>query len=358
MYKRQILGRICPHPCEDACRRSQIDKPVAVCTLKRYASDRAAEAGLPTQPDPAPATHKRVAIVGSGPAGLTAAYYLALDGHAVTLLEAAEKPGGMLRYGIPSYRLPKDVVDREIGDILSLGVTLKTGVALGRDYQIQTLQDEGYDAVFVSVGASIAKPGGIPGEDAPNVLSVIDFLARVGRGERVELGQKVVVIGGGFSAADAVRTARRFGAADVTMMYRRSRAEMPAAPHEIHEAEVEGVKLDLLSAPVEVRIEAGRAVGIVSQRMRLGEPDASGRRRPEPIAGSEYFTPADTIVLAIGQDVDLTSLNEHISASKWQTIAVDTATMMTSIEGVFSAGDCVSGALTVVDAVGLSLIHI
>jgi formate dehydrogenase major subunit len=347
-----ILGRICPHPCEDACRRSQIDKPVAVCTLKRYASDRAAEAGLPTQPEPAPATHKRVAIVGSGPAGLTAAYYLALDGHAVTLLEACEKPGGMLRYGIPSYRLPKDVVDREIGDILSLGVELKTGVALGRDYQIQTLQDEGYDAVFVSVGASIAKPGGIPGENAPNVLSVIDFLARVGRGERVELGQKVVVIGGGFSAADAVRTARRFGAADVTMMYRRSRAEMPAAPHEIHEAEVEGVRLDLLSAPVEIRVEAGRAVGIVSQRMRLGEPDASGRRRPEPIAGSEYFTPADTIVLAIGQDVDLTSLNEHISTSKWKTIAVDTATMMTSIEGVFSAGDCVSGALTVVDAVG------
>lgn len=347
-----ILGRICPHPCENACRRAQIDKPVAICSLKRYAADRAAAAGLPTQPDPAPSTNKRVAIVGAGPAGLTAAYYLALDGHAVTIFEAMDKPGGMLRYGIPSYRLPKDIVDQEIGDIVSLGVEIKTNMALGRDYQIQDLKDQGFDAVFVSVGASIGKPASIPGEDAPNVLSVIDFLARIGRGERVEVGQKVIVVGGGFSAADAVRTSRRLGATGVTMMYRRSRAEMPAAPHEIDEAEVEGVKLDLLSAPVEVRIEGARAVGIVSQRMRLGEPDASGRRRPEPIPGSEYFTAADTIVLAIGQDVDLTSLNENISASKWKTISVDTATMMTNMEGVFSAGDCVTGAATVVEAVG------
>lgn len=347
-----ILGRICPHPCEDHCRRAQIDRPVAICSLKRFAADRAAAAGLPTQPDPAPRTNKRVGIIGGGPAGLSAAYYLALDGHAVTIFEASEKAGGMLRYGIPSYRLPKDVVDQEIGDIVSLGVEIRTNMTLGRDYQIQDIRDQGYDAVFVSVGACLSKPASIPGEDAPNVLSVIDFLARVGRGERVEVGKKVIVVGGGFSAADAVRTSRRLGAADVTLMYRRSRAEMPAAAHEIDEAEVEGVKLDFLSAPVEVRIEDGRAVGIVSQRVELGEPDASGRRRPEPIPGSEYFTPADTIVLAIGQDVDLTSLNENISASKWKTISVDTATMMTNLEGVFSAGDCVSGAATVVEAVG------
>lgn len=347
-----ILGRICPHPCETVCRRAQIDKPVAVCSLKRYAADRAAAAGLPTQPDPAPSTGKRIGIIGGGPAGLTAAYYLALDGHAVTIFEANEKAGGMLRYGIPSYRLPKDIVDQEIGDIVSLGVEIKTNLALGRDYSIQTLRDQGYDAIFVSVGAGISKAASIPGENAPNVLPVIDFLARIARGERIEVGARVIVVGGGFSAADAVRTSRRLGAAEVTMMYRRSRAEMPAAAHEIDEAEVEGVKLDLLSAPVEVKVDGGRAVGIISQRMRLGEPDASGRRRPEPIPGSEYFTPADTIILAIGQDVDLTSLNENISTSKWKTIAVDTSTMMTNIEGVFSAGDCVSGAATVVEAVG------
>ena len=347
-----VLGRVCPHPCEDKCRRAQIDKPVAICVLKRYAADRAAAAGLPTQPDPAPPTGKRVAVVGSGPAGLTAAYYLALDGHAVTIHEAKEQPGGMLRYGIPSYRLPRDVLDQEIGDIRSLGVEIKTGTALGRDYQIQDLMAQGADAVFLSVGASIGKGARIPGEDAPNALSAIDFLARVGRGERVEVGNKVIVVGGGFTAADAARTSRRLGASDVTIMYRRSRKEMPASPAEVHEAEVEGVKLDLLSAPVEVKLEAGRAVGIVSQRMQLGEPDASGRRRPEPIPGSEYFTPADTILLAIGQDVDLTSLNEDLPASRWNTISVDTATMMAGTEGVFAAGDCVSGAATVVEAVG------
>ena len=347
-----ILGRICLHPCENACRRAQIDKPVAICSLKRYAADRAAAAGLPTHPEPAPGTGKRIGIVGGGPAGLTAAYYLALDGHAVTIFEASEQAGGMLRYGIPSYRLPKDIVDQEIGDIVSLGVEIRTNMALGRDYSIQDIKNQGCDAVFVSVGAGISKAASIPGEDAPNVLSVIDFLARVGRGERVAVGEKVLVVGGGFSAADAVRTSRRLGAAEVTLMYRRSRAEMPAAAHEINEAEIEGVKLDLLSAPVEVRVAAGRAVGIISRRMRLGEPDASGRRRPEPIPGSEYFTPADTIILAIGQDVDLTSLNENISASKWKTISVDTSTMMTNMEGVFSAGDCVSGAATVVEAVG------
>jgi formate dehydrogenase major subunit len=347
-----VLGRVCPHPCEDVCRRAQIDKPVAICALKRYAADRAAAAGEPTQPPPAESSGKRVAVVGSGPAGLSAAYYLALDGHAVTIYEAKAKPGGMLRYGIPSYRLPRNVLDQEIDDIVSLGVRIETDKALGRDYGIQDLKAAGADAVFVSVGASLGKAAGIPGDDAPNVLSAIDFLARVGRGERIDPGRNVIVVGGGFTAADAARTSRRLGACDVTMMYRRSRVEMPASPSEIHEAEIEGVELDLLSAPVEVRIAAGRAVGIVSRRMRLGEPDASGRRRPEAIAGSEYFTPADTILMAIGQDVDLASLNEDFPASRWNTISVDTATMMTEMEGVFSAGDCVSGAATVVEAVG------
>lgn len=348
-----VLGRVCPRPCESVCRRSQVDakQPVAICSLKRYAADKALESGRPTQPDPAPATGKRVAVVGAGPAGLSAAYYLALEGHAVTLLEAQEAAGGMLRYGIPSYRLPNQVLDQEINDILSLGITLKTNQALGRDYQLDTLQSQ-YDAVYLGVGAATAKSARIPNEDAPGVLSAVEFLAQANRGHKVDIGDRVIVIGGGFTAADAVRTSRRLGSSDVTLSYRRSRKEMPASPHEIHDCIVEGVKLDLLSAPVAVTVEDGRAVGLVSQRMRLGEPDDSGRRRPEPIPGSEYFTPADTILLAIGQDVDVKGLKEDsLGTSQWSTIQIDESTMLTNIPGVFAGGDCATGAATVVEAV-------
>jgi len=350
-----VLGRVCPRPCEDPCRRIQIDgKPVAICALKRFAADKAAESGLPTQPAPKPATGKRVAVVGAGPSGLSAAYYLALQGHKVTLLEAEKKAGGMLRFGIPPYRLPNSVLDQEIDDILSLGVELKTNQKMGRDYQIDTLKDQGYDAVYLSIGAMAAKPARIPGDDAKGVMSAIKFLADVNWNETVDLGDRVIVVGGGFTAADAVRTARRVGASDVTMMYRRTRTEMTAAAHEIHECDIEGVKLELLTAPVSVEVENGRAIGITSQRMELGEPDDSGRRRPVPIQGSEYFTPADTILMAIGQDVDVASLNEGGLGlhKKWGTIEVDESTMQTNLPGVFSGGDCVTGAATVVEGVG------
>lgn len=347
-----VLGRVCPRPCESVCRRTQIDgEPVAICSLKRFAADKAAESGGSTHPDIAPATGKKVAVVGGGPAGLSAAYYLALEGHSVTILESQEKAGGMLRYGIPPYRLPKDILDQEIGDIVDLGVELKTSQALGHEYTIEGLRASGYDAVFLGIGASIGKPARIPGEDAPGVLSAVDFLARVNRGTRVEIGERIIVIGGGFTAADAARTSRRLGAGSVTMMYRRSREEMPASEHEIHDAEIEGVSLDLLSAPVAVVVENGRSIGITSQRMQLGEPDDSGRRRPEPIPGSEYFTPADTILLAIGQDVDVEGTGESIETTRWNSISVDEGTMATSIDGVFSGGDCATGAATVVEAV-------
>ncbi len=350
-----VLGRVCPRPCEDPCRRVQIDgKPVAICALKRFAADKAAEAGLPTQPEPKPNTGKRVAVVGAGPTGLSAAYYLALEGHKVTLLESERKAGGMLRFGIPPYRLPNNVLDQEINDILSLGVDLKTNQTMGRDYQIDGLKEQGFDAVYLSIGAMAPKPARIPGDDANGVMSAIKFLADVNWDQTVDIGDRVIVIGGGFTAADAVRTARRVGASDVTMMYRRTRKEMSAAAHEIHECDVEGIKLDLLTAPVSVEIENGRVKGIISQRMELGEPDESGRRRPVPIEGSEYFTPADTILLAIGQDVDVAALNEGDLAldKRWGTIEVDEATMMTNLPGVFSGGDCVTGAATVVEGVG------
>jgi formate dehydrogenase major subunit len=350
-----VLGRVCPRPCEEPCRRVQIDgNPVAICALKRFAADKAAESGLPTQPEPKPATGKRVAVVGAGPSGLSAAYYLALAGHKVTLLESAKKAGGMLRFGIPPYRLPNDVLDREIDDILSLGVELKTNQTMGRDYQIDTLKDQGFDAVYLSIGAMAAKPMSIPGDDAEDVMPAIKFLADVNWNETVDVGDRVIVVGGGFTAADAVRTARRVGASEVTMMYRRTRKEMTAAAHEIHECDVEGIKLELLTAPVSVTVENGRAVGITSLRMELGEPDDSGRRRPVPIPGSEYFTPADTILMAIGQDVDVASLNEGDLGlhKRWGTIEIDESTMMTNLPGVFSGGDCVTGAATVVEGVG------
>jgi NADPH-dependent glutamate synthase beta subunit-like oxidoreductase/ferredoxin len=350
-----VLGRVCPRPCEDPCRRIQIDgKPVAICALKRFAADKAAESGLPTQPEPKPASGKRVAVVGAGPTGLSAAYYLALEGHKVTLLESEKKAGGMLRFGIPPYRLPNSVLDQEINDILSLGVELKTNQTMGRDYQIDTLREQGFDAVYLSIGAMAAKPTGIPGDDAEGVMSAIKFLADVNWNETVDVGKRVIVIGGGFTAADAVRTARRVGASEVTMQYRRTRTEMTAAAHEIHECDVEGIKLELLTAPVSVKVENGRVVGLTSLRMELGELDDSGRRRPVPIPDSEYYTPADTILMAIGQDVDVASLNEGDLGlhKRWGTIEVDESTMMTNLPGVFSGGDCVTGAATVVEGVG------
>ncbi len=350
----QTIGRVCPRPCESVCRRSQVDEeqPVAICSLKRFTADRARDTGAITQPKVKASSGKKVAVVGAGPAGLTTAYYLALEGHKVTLLEAQEAAGGMLRYGIPPYRLPNQVLDDEINDILALGVELKLNQRLGRDYLLDSIRKD-HDAVFIAIGACTGKMARVKNEDAPGVMPAVDFLAKANRGERMDLGENVVVIGGGFTAADAVRTARRMGAPNVTLSYRRSRKEMPASPHEIHDCEVEGVILDLLSAPVEVKVENGHAVGLICQRMQLGEPDPSGRQSPEPIIDSEYLIPADTILQAISQDVDVKSLKiDNIGTTRWGSIEVDEATMKTNLPGIFAGGDASLGAATAVEAIG------
>jgi formate dehydrogenase major subunit len=348
-----VLGRVCPAPCEAVCRRGQVDKPIAICTLKRFAADQAMALGLKTHPDPKPDTGKRVAVIGGGPAGLAAAFYLRLEGHTVTIYEAQEKAGGYLQYGIPAYRLPKDLVDKEIQEILDTGIALKTHTALGRDYQISDLKAAGYDAVFLGIGASLGKTSGLKGEESHGVFSAVGFLAEVNRGQRTTIGQRVAVIGGGFTAADCARTARRLGAKQVSLIYRRSREEMPASPHEIHECEVEGVKLELQTAPVAINHNAdGDLVSLTCQRMAMGEPDESGRRRPQPVKGSEFDIEIDNLMLAIGQDVDLDKAIEDLQRTPWNSIQVNESTMLTNIEGVFSGGDCVTGAATVVEAIG------
>jgi len=283
---------------------------------------------------------KRVAVVGAGPAGLSCAYFLSIKGYSVEILESEEKGGGMLRYGIPAYRLPKDILDKEIENIEKMGVKIHYNKRLGRDYTIQSLKGE-FDAVFVAVGAWSASRLGCDGEAAEGVLGGIDVLYRVAKGEKVDLGKKVCVVGGGNTAIDAVRTAVRLGAEEVTLIYRRTEKEMPAEPDEIRDAKAEGVKFKFLCSPIEVLSENGKVKGIKLQNMELGEPDQSGRRSPVAIDGSTDIIECDTVISAIGQKVvdgDIDSLE----LTRKRTIAVDEATFMTSLEGVFAAGDVIN----------------
>jgi formate dehydrogenase major subunit len=331
-----VIGRVCTRPCEGACRRSLVEDPIGICFLKRVAADRDRRSPDRYRPEVGPSTGKRVAIVGGGPAGLAAAYYLALDGHAPVVFEALPQAGGMLRYGIPAYRLPKDILDDEIGQILELGVELRTGQRLGRDFTLEYLQAE-YDAVFLGLGAQNGSSLGLP--ELPGVMSGVDFLRAIGLGETIELGKRVVVVGGGNVAIDAARSALRLGAEKVSLVYRRGRAEMPAHHVEIEEAEHEQVELLLLSNPVRL-VGTGRLEGVECVRMGLGEPDASGRRRPEPIPGSEFVVPADNLIAAIGQGIDGTGA-EPVMKGKY--CGADPATMQTALPGVFAAGDAVTG---------------
>jgi formate dehydrogenase major subunit len=349
-----ICGRVCPRFCEKECRRNLVDEPVSINYLKRYAADRIRQNGAGYVPRPAQPSHKKVAIVGGGPAGLSAAYYLRVMGHEVTLIEGTGRLGGMLLWGIPEYRLPKAVMDEEIAEITGLGMEVRYNEVLGKDFSIDDLLLQGYDSVLVAIGAQLSRRMGCEGEDLPGVLSGLAFLANVAAGRKVETGKRVIVVGGGNTAIDSARTALRLGAGRVMIVYRRSRDEMPANPEEIGEAEKEGVEFFFLAAPAGILESGGKITGLEVTRMRLGEPDRSGRRRPEPVPGSNETIRADTIISAIGQYPDLGWTSEEglsVRADRHGNISVDPVTTQTDIPGVFAAGDAVSGAATVIEAI-------
>lgn len=348
-----VLGRVCPHPCESQCRRAEVDTAVAIRDLKRFAADQVDIAQLPL---PAIAERpEKIAVVGSGPAGLTVAHYLRLKGYKVTVLEALDKLGGMLRVGIPDYRLPQDMLDREIGRILALGVEARTGTTFGRDFDLDTLAAEGFSAVFLAIGAHGSMALRIPGEqDTAGVIDAVGFLKQVNLGQGACPGQTVVIVGGGNVAIDAARVAKRMGAGKVTVVYRRSATEMPAYADEIQGALEEGIGFEYLTAPVEILSQDGKVVGLRCIRNELGPADASGRRRPVPVAGSELDLPCDAVIPAIGQRID-TSWSARapgLDLTAQGTFKVNPRTMQTSLAHVFAAGDAVTGPATVIEAVG------
>lgn len=348
----QVCGRVCPHPCEAACRRNLVDSPVAINHVKRFAADWDMARSEPWVPRKKPSSGKKVAVVGAGPSGLSCAYYLAIEGHQVTVFERQPHAGGMMRYGIPEYRLPKATLDREIDIVKSLGVSIQCGISLGTHVRLDDLHAD-FDAVYLAIGSWRATPLQIEGELIEGVWLGINYLEKMTHSGSVSTGKDVLVIGGGNTAIDCVRTAKRAGATNVKLMYRRTRDEMPAMPYEIEEAIHEGVEMEFLSAPVKIEA-AGARKKVHFIRMKLGEPDRSGRRRPVPVEGSEFILEADTVIGAIGQSTNTQFLyNDYpVKLNKWGDIEVNEGTMQTSDAKIFAGGDCVSGPATVIQAVG------
>ena len=346
-----VLGRVCPHPCETACRRALIDDPISIRNLKRVAADHGdlTQRVLPQVPE----KDDPIAVVGSGPAGLTVAYYLRLKGYPVTIFEAMDHPGGMLRTGIPDYRLPPEVLDREIDHILSTGITLKTGEALGREFTLSSLKDSGFKAIFLGIGAQLPMAMNIENETTHGVVDAVNFLKKINLNQEMPVSGHVVVIGGGNVAMDAARVAIRSGADAVTVVYRRTKAEMPAEPEEIIGAEEEGIWFVHLTTPVMISVEDGEIKGLKCIKNKLGPANGSGRRRPVPIPDSEFTIACDMVIPAIGQRVDSLWQNSEtpMELTARGTLVVDPQTMETTVPGVYAAGDGVSGPATVVEAV-------
>lgn len=346
-----ICGRVCTAPCEAKCRSGAGGgEAISIRALKRFLADYERERGLELAPKPKERRAERVAIIGSGPAGLTCAYYLALEGYQVTIFESLPVAGGMLATGIPDYRLPKDILNYEIDVIKKLGVEIKTNTTVGKDVQLSDLREQ-YQAVFIATGAHKGLKLNIEGEDCTQVVDAVDFLRAMNLGGEVKIGERVAVIGGGDAAVDAARVAKRLGK-DVKVFYRRTRGEMPAAKEEIEELDHEGIEIQFLVAPVRALLENGGLKGIECIRMELGDIDKSGRRRPVPIEGSEFTVEIDTLIPAIGQEPDVVPLADGngLKLSRWSTIEIDPETLYTGVEGIFAGGDVVTGPATVVDA--------
>ena len=359
-----ICGRVCPQEtqCEQKCVLGKRGEPVAIGRLERFAADYCIERGIEENVEIQP-NGRKVAVIGAGPAGLTAAADLTKLGYEVTIFEAFHEPGGVLIYGIPEFRLPKSLVKKEIGGLKKLGVNIRTNVIVGKTITIDELIDAGFEAVFVGSGAGLPKFMGIPGENLCGVYSANEYLTRINlmkafdfpnRHTPVKLGQRVAVVGGGNVAMDAARCALRLGAGEVYIVYRRSEAEMPARVEEIHHAKEEGIIFELLTNPVEIIGEDGWVKGLKCIRMELGQPDQSGRRRPVPVKGSEFVMDIDIVIMAIGTSPNplIASTTPELAGESWGGIIVDEETGATSKDGVYAGGDAVTGAATVILAMG------
>jgi len=339
------IGRVCPHPCEDACNRGYVDEPIAICALKRFVADYEMHNSIDPPVEVPDQFHpEKVAIIGGGPAGLSCAFFLAKAGYHSVVFEAMPEPGGMFRYGIPEYRLPTKTLMHEINWILSHGAELRCNTRIGKDISFADLQRD-YAAVFIGVGAWTGMKLGITGEDMEGVVDGVQFLRDANSGKKIDAKGRVIIIGGGNVAMDAARVSWREGFDEVHVVYRRTRKEMPASPWEIDAAEHEGIKFQFLVAPVEVIGAKGRMTGLKCLKMELGEPDASGRRRPVPIEGSDFVIEAENLIAAIGQRPDVKFIPEdsELEITRWNTFAVNQETYETNVPGIFSAGDVETG---------------
>jgi NADH-quinone oxidoreductase subunit F len=346
-----ICGRVCTAPCEYKCRSGEAGgEPISIRALKRFLADYERENNLAVTPTPKEARQERVAIIGSGPAGLTCAHYLALEGYQVTIFESLPVAGGMLATGIPDYRLPKDALNYDIDIIKRMGVEIRTNTTVGKDMQLVDLREQ-YQAIFIATGAHKGMKLRIEGEESSNVVDAVDFLRAVNLGRGMKIGDRVAVIGGGDAAVDAARVANRLGK-QVKIFYRRTRGEMPAAREEIEELEHEGIDIQFLVAPLRAISENGGLKGIECIQMKLGDFDQSGRRRPVPIEGSEFTVEIDTLIPAIGQEPEIEAFTDcdALRLTRWNTVEVDADTFFTGVEGIFAGGDLVTGPSTVVQA--------